>query len=233
MNAQHYFCLGPACVEPARWREAFPAGQALDGAGLTALLATEPEADRVVWLSAADVEWPARLQQLLRARPSERVVLLSSTPDESEELRALNGGVRGYAHDHAVPELLQEVAVVVLHGGLWVGPHLMQRLVGATQAALTRRAGASEAVAGPAAEPGTGGWARLSVREAQVVRAVTAGHSNKEVAALLRITERTVKSHLGAAFEKLGVRDRLQLVLHLSMEETLEPLAPTRAKRPS
>ncbi len=59
-------------------------------------------------------------------------------------------------------------------------------------------------------------WAALSAREAQVARTVLAGRSNKEVAAQLFISERTVKAHLGAVFEKLGVRDRLQLVLRLA-----------------
>jgi DNA-binding NarL/FixJ family response regulator len=49
-----------------------------------------------------------------------------------------------------------------------------------------------------------------------VARAVSAGRSNKEVADKMFISERTVKAHLGAIFEKLGVRDRLQLVLRLS-----------------
>jgi len=49
-----------------------------------------------------------------------------------------------------------------------------------------------------------------------VARVVSAGRSNKEVAAQLFISERTVKAHLGAVFEKLGVRDRLQLVLRLA-----------------
>lgn len=228
MNAQHYFCAGPACVEPARWREAFPLGQAIDGPRLIAHLAATTETDRLVWLSAADVQWPAHLAQILRMRSTERVVLLSSRPDEDEELRALNEGAHGYAHDHAVPELLQEVALVVLHGGLWVGPHLMQRLVGATQTALANRA-AGPPDAGAAVANGI--WASLSAREAQVVREVTAGHSNKEVAARLHITERTVKAHLGAVFEKLGVRDRLQLVLRLSTAASAEPAPPAGTKR--
>ncbi|WP_341643525.1 helix-turn-helix domain-containing protein [Thauera sp. SDU_THAU2] len=45
--------------------------------------------------------------------------------------------------------------------------------------------------------------------------------SNKEVARLLGITERTVKAHLGAIFEKLGVRDRLQLALRVGAAATL------------
>jgi len=53
----------------------------------------------------------------------------------------------------------------------------------------------------------------LTPRERDVAIEVAHGATNKEVAQRLNITERTVKAHLGAVFEKLGVRDRLQLVL--------------------
>ena len=126
----------------------------------------------------------------------------------------MNEGVRGYTHAFAVPALLQEVALVVEHGGLWVGPELLQRLVTATNTALHQRkdpaSQAKQAVGNASA------LSVLSAREAEVARAVAAGHSNKEVADLLNISERTVKAHLGSSFEKLDVRDRLQLTLLLS-----------------
>jgi len=58
--------------------------------------------------------------------------------------------------------------------------------------------------------------AELTPRENAVAKAVAAGQSNKEVARQLDITERTVKAHLSAVFTKLGVRDRLHLVLAIS-----------------
>ncbi len=222
MMTQHFFLSSAPAAVPERWREAFPDGQALAGAALQARLGTESALQCLVWLSSADAQWPLYLRQVLQAQPGARVVLLSGAPEALEGLNALNAGVRGYTHAYGVPALLQEVALVVEHGGLWAGPDLLQRLVGASHAALAGRvaldkarapaATASAAVAAPAANP----WALLSAREAQVARAVAAGRSNKEVADLLFISERTVKAHLGAVFEKLGVRDRLQLVLRLA-----------------
>ena len=55
----------------------------------------------------------------------------------------------------------------------------------------------------------------LSPREEEVVRHVVAGMRNAEVARELSITEETVKTHLNHVFRKLGVRDRVELVLHV------------------
>ena len=208
---QHFFLSKTADAVPQRWREAFATGEALDASALITRLKGQPDQQCMVWLMAGNAQWPDVLQQVLQAQPGARIVLLSGAPDPQEGLQALNLGVRGYSHAYAVPALLQEVATVVDHGGLWVGPDLLHRLVGSTQAALDKRA-APAAAAPTAANP----WNLLSAREAQVARAVCAGRSNKEVADLMFISERTVKAHLGAVFEKLGVRDRLQLVLRLS-----------------
>jgi len=101
-----------------------------------------------------------------------------------------------------VLSVFRDVELVARHGGLWVGPELMARVVGAAGRALAPLAKAQQPL--------------LSGREAEVAREVVKGLSNKEIAAKLGITERTVKAHMGAIFEKLGVRDRLQLVLRLS-----------------
>ena len=53
----------------------------------------------------------------------------------------------------------------------------------------------------------------LTSREVMVAKLVGRGESNREIAAELEITERTVKAHLSAIFTKLGVRDRVQLAL--------------------
>ena len=53
----------------------------------------------------------------------------------------------------------------------------------------------------------------LTAREQQVALAVAGGASNKEVARTLNITERTIKAHVSAIFQKLGARDRLHLSL--------------------
>ncbi|MBW7860983.1 MAG: response regulator transcription factor [Rhodocyclaceae bacterium] len=188
-----------------RWSAAFPAGRSQN---LSALLARSAS-NEVVWLSSTAPDWKEALSTLVSNQPGRPVVVLSPSPDPTEGLSAISRGARGYTHLHAVPSVLQEVGRVVVRGGLWVGPELVDRVVAATRKLLDPSV-QSGAPAGP--DP----LAVLSAREAEVARAVAAGCSNKEVAEQLGISERTVKAHLGAAFEKLGVRDRLQLVLRVT-----------------
>jgi DNA-binding NarL/FixJ family response regulator len=229
MKTQHLF-LSRTAPLPERLREAFPDVQALAAMALQARCGSLPATQCLVWLSGADALWPTDLSHIRQIQAGVRVVLLSGAPEPREGLNALNQGVRGYAHAYAVPSLLQEVALVVEHGGLWVGPELLQRLVGASNAALARRPIPESVQLSVAADAPVGSaWAALSAREAQVARAVSAGRSNKEVATQLFISERTVKAHLSAVFEKLGVRDRLQLVLRLAASAAPLPSITTEA----
>jgi DNA-binding NarL/FixJ family response regulator len=135
------------------------------------------------------------------------LVLLADEPDEEVIADALTQGASGCCNTHAAPEVLHQVALVVGNGGLWVGQTLLRRLVGGTSRALAAR---SE-------RPPRVDWATvLSEREVQVARLVAGGASNREVAEQLSITERTVKAHMSAIFEKLGLRDRLQLSLRIN-----------------
>lgn len=185
---------------PARWRDAFPEGLAWLADGLE--VASLP-GDALLWVSAPGDELPARVARLQRLRPELPVIALDLQPSQAAAAAAFEAGARGYCHTLATPALLNQVAIVVSYGGLWVGPELMSRIVSATHRALG---------AGPASHPGLEG---LTARERDVADAVARGATNKEVARQLSITERTVKAHLGAVFAKLGVRDRLQLVLCL------------------
>lgn len=194
------FFLSAGRIEPsARWCEAFSDACVLDLAGLVQHAAPHDG----IWLSAADPDWEHALAALRADVGQCPVVVLSTSPDSRQAARALDLGARGYCHAYAVPALLREVSVVVAHGGLWIGAELMAHMVKAASRMLPAR-------------PHPSLTELLSEREAEVVEAVIRGLSNKEVAARLGITERTVKAHLGSVFKKLDVRDRLQLVLRLA-----------------
>ncbi len=193
----------PPITPPERWLLAFPDGQWCAWSALHQGV----QAGDTVWVTVQHEDWLPKVAALVQTQPACHVVVVSLLPYDAEGLRAVNAGARGYCHQLAVPYMLSEVAQVVEHGGIWLGPDLVQRLVAATRDWLERSPGTPADQADLSA---------LSEREAQVARAVAQGQSNKEVAEQLHISERTVKAHLGAVFEKLGVRDRVQLVLHMS-----------------
>lgn len=183
-----------------RWLQAFPEASVLRAA----------EADNdalsgagVIWLHAsqqgADVSPTVR--RLRAVAPHVPVVVLSNMPDDDEGLTALAAGASGYCSALTLPTVLRQVAEVVERGGLWVGPTLMRRLMQGLAKTRTAK------------EPTLDS---LSQRERQVAEAVARGATNKEIARAMNVTERTVKAHLSGIFEKLGVRDRMQLALFVN-----------------
>lgn len=221
MSTQHLYLCGQLTPLPERLREAFGDVHALELPALLVRISGQAAVDCLVWLSSSDPLWPDQLRQILNLKSDARVVLISSMPAQDEGLNAFSAGARGYTHAFGVPALLQEVALVVGHGGLWIGPDLLQRLVASTSVDLAKRLSN--------ASPPNNAWVALSVREAQVARLVFKGCSNKEVAESMFISERTVKAHLGAIFEKLGVRDRLQLALCLAA--SIDPVEATATEQ--
>lgn len=163
------------------------------------------EGDRV-WLMADWEDWRP-LSADLAARGA-IIVVLSLAPSEAEAMQALQAGARGYAHALSPAELLEQVALVTGNQGIWVPAELLGKVIGSAFISLGGRESLpSESLA------------MLTERERAVALAVAEGRSNKEVARQLDITERTVKAHLGAVFRKLGVRDRMQLVLRLARQD--------------
>lgn len=181
------------------WNMAFP------GAGFQPYPAAGKQlakfGEALVWLHvASDKPDPALLvQEVSLAAPGCSIVVLSNLPSDEEGLSVLEAGAAGYTNALAIPELLRQIATVVENGGLWVGPGLMQRLIAGMATRST--------------QINSNHLDKLSAREKEVALAVAGGASNKEIARSLDISERTVKAHLTAAFERLGVRDRLQLSL--------------------
>lgn len=197
-----------------RWLQAFPAAR-VTAAG--AAIKRQP-VKTVVWLRL-DSERPAleQVAVLRKAVGASPVIALSNQPDNEEALVLFSAGVRGYCNAHATAANLRQVANVVQAGGLWIGEALMQRLLASTQSAMSRIA-----VAAPATDESAGAdrLSVLSKRELEVARTVSGGSSNKEIARQLGITERTVKAHVGAIFQKLGVRDRLHLALVVNRQRS-------------
>ncbi|KAB2919079.1 MAG: response regulator transcription factor [Dechloromonas sp.] len=197
---QHWFIDRQPIALPT-WCEAFPESHVLSRAqvGLAS-------GAGVLWFRLRSGELVDDLLPTAGPAVGQYFVVLSDEPDEEIVLQCMAAGAAGCCNSHAAPEVLRQVALVVANGGLWVGQSLLRRVMGGTARIIEQRQ-----------QSRSDDWSvLLSERETQVARLVAGASSNKEIARQLSISERTVKAHLTSIFEKLGLRDRLQLSLRIN-----------------
>lgn len=163
--------------------------------------------DTVVWLdlSVPDIAaWTHPTWAKLIKTQQMKVVAASSNPNDHEAIQALDAGCAAYCHAFADAATLLQVKEVVQAGHVWIGPTLMQRLIHSAHRAA------------PSNTPIRTDWGDgLTQREREVAVLAANGASNHAIAQDCKISERTVKAHLSAVFDKLNLTDRLQLALRV------------------
>jgi NarL family two-component system response regulator LiaR len=133
----------------------------------------------------------AAMRALRERVPGARVIVLTSFADDDKLLPALRAGAAGYLLKNAEPQELARAVRAAHAGEALLDPHVAARLV--------------DALAGEK-EP----LDRLTRREREVLQLIGRGFSNKRIAQELRLSEKTVKTHVGHVLAKLGVDDRTQ-----------------------
>jgi DNA-binding NarL/FixJ family response regulator len=174
-------------------------GEAEDGEEVVAgVQATNPD---VVVL---DISMPGRngveVARLLRERcPNAKVLVLTVHEDSAYARESLAAGALGYMLKRAAAEELipaiKTVASGKFHADEWMTSQLMSTLTDGTDA-------------------GSSGVENLSDRELEVLRLLAKGYSNKEVAATLHVSVKTIETYKVRSMEKLGLRSRVDLVRH-------------------
>lgn len=140
--------------------------------------------------------------------PASRFFILSDRPTEDEGLAFLKLGIVGYGNTYISRERLSEAVRVISNGAVWLGQKVMQRLIMETHMAAEKQASPdSERI-----------LAVLTPREREIAELVARGQANLEIAADLDITERTVKAHLTAIYEKTHTGSRLNLALLINRQ---------------
>jgi DNA-binding NarL/FixJ family response regulator len=187
------------------WESAFGSSHSLFLTQLSALPACDLPSQATLWLDTelpqlpawGDAFWRTQLQQ-------HRIVCASSNPKDANAIAALDIGCSAYCQAFAPAETLQQIQKVVAAGQIWVGLALMQQLLSHANRVASQRPAAPD------------GWsAILTAREREVAMQVAQGASNKAIANKCSISERTVKAHLAAIFEKMQLTDRLQVALRV------------------
>lgn len=130
-----------------------------------------------------------------------RIVVLSSSISKEQIVKALQLGARGILQKGSVGELAKAI-VTVLEGQYWITGKSISNVVQViTELSATL------------ADSQRGKSYGLTPRELEMVRLVTQGCSNREIATRLNISEETVKRHLSNVFDKVGMSNRVELTL--------------------
>jgi len=181
--------------------------------GFTTLSAGDAEAglkllrENSVDLVVTDLKLPGMnglefLQAIKRQNAALPVVVMTAFGTVETAVEAMKAGASGFLLKDATREQLTGAIRAVCAGETLLAPAITRRLI-------------EDFCRGPLPGTAAGGTAGgLSERELEVVRLVAQGLSNAEVAARLYLSEATVKSHVARVLAKLGLRDRVQVVVY-------------------
>ncbi|HWH44606.1 MAG TPA: response regulator transcription factor [Thermoleophilaceae bacterium] len=180
--------------------------EAGDGAEAIALVLSErPD------LAILDVSMPRRTglqaaREIKARAPETAVLLLSMHDDDRYVFDALRAGAGGYVLKSQADSDLVEAIRAVMRGEPFISP--------ATQDSIIREwlENGVEELQDP-----------LTPRELDVVKLIAEAHTNKQIAEVLSVSEKTVESHRANVLSKLGMRDRVELVRYAIRRGLIEP----------
>ncbi|KAB8146063.1 response regulator transcription factor [Chloroflexia bacterium SDU3-3] len=167
--------------------------------------ALQSDADVVIMdLSMPELSGAEATALLKQERPAIKVVALSVHEDVSYLRRLLEAGASGYVLKRSAAETLIQAVRIVAAGSVYLDPLLTGTVIESfVDQHLT-----------------TGGVAvsTLSERETDVVQLIAQGYSNKEIAAQLGLSVKTVETYKARAMEKLGFTSRVALVRYAAQQ---------------
>ncbi len=179
-------------------------GEAKDGAEAVALAASLKPDVIVIDLNMSDVSGAEALRRIAAVSPDARMVVLTSSADETDVLDALKAGACGY--------ILKDSQADDLVGGI--------RQMAGNHAVLSREvmlrlvARASPNDHGIKQAPAVSEEPALTTREKDVLQLLAGGADNATIGLELSISRHTVKQHVTNIFEKLGVRTRVEAAVY-------------------
>jgi two-component system nitrate/nitrite response regulator NarL len=139
-----------------------------------------------------------------------KILIVARNWPAEKQIDALIAGCCGYCELDASVEILPKAVSSVIRGDFWVPRQLISKVI----TMLAKLSSQKNQTDKPYREKQKN-LDLLTHREIDVAKMLGEGLSNKSIASMLNISERTVKAHLTSIFQKLEVQDRLQLVLFL------------------
>jgi DNA-binding NarL/FixJ family response regulator len=173
-------------------------GEAGDGRSALQLI-QELRPDVVVMdVSLPEMSGAQATERLKQLRPEVKVLALTVHEDRGYLRQLLEAGARGYVLKRAAAEELIHAIRTVAAGGTYLDPAIAGKVLGGF-------------VRSPPGK-GVAEGSDLSDREAEVLRLIAAGYSNKEVSARLTLSVKTVETYKARSMEKLGLHSRADVV---------------------
>ena len=136
-----------------------------------------------------------------------KIVILTSHNDEAEVINSLKAGANAYCSKEINPKRLTQVVQSVLDGAAWFDPSISHIVLEAATKVRENEPQKPEKNYG------------LTSRETQILKLITEGYSNIEIAKELFVSINTTKAHVASILQKLEVDDRLQAALKALKEK--------------
>ena len=183
--------------------------EASDGSEALQAALSEP-----IDLAVLDVSMPKLTglhvtRHLAEQRPDTRVLILSVHDNEEFLFEALRAGASGYVLKSAAEDDLLTACHAALRGEPFLYPQALRALI---RDHIERTQRGETGLEDP-----------LTPRETEVVKLIAEGHSSREIAAFLQISDKTVERHRANVLEKLGLKDRVALTLYAVRRGLVEP----------
>ena len=132
-----------------------------------------------------------------------KIIMLTSHNDEKEVISSLKAGANAYCSKEINPQRLISVVQSVADGAAWFDPSIAHIVLKASSQAHVQEDNSAE----------NAKKYDLTARESQILKLMTEGYSNMEIAQILVISINTTKAHVANILQKLEVDDRLQAAL--------------------
>ncbi len=136
-------------------------------------------------------------KHIVETIPNVKVLILTSMSDQDHAIPALDAGASGYLLKESDPEELILAIKKAVNGETYIHSKITAELMTAMQTNKSKQTSLDS----------------LTQREKEVLKEITNGKSNKEIASALYITEKTVKTHVSNILSKLELQDRTQAAL--------------------
>ena len=180
-------------------------GEASDGIEARDLVISERPDIAILDVKMPHLSGLEATRAIREAAPEVSVLILSMHDDERYLFEALKAGASGYVLKSQADQDLLEAIEAINRGEPFLTPDAQRALI---KDVLER-----------GEEPGD----ELTPREQEVVKLAAEAHTNREIAEILGLSEKTVENHRANAMRKLGMRDRVELVRYAIRRGLIEP----------